>query len=113
MQLWEQKVNADGGIYVDEYGKNLPVEYIIYDDASDVGTMVQQTEKLIVEDEVDILFSACSTASISAQAPVANKYSMVLITCEGGATIMREALPGLPYVFISLPFSDHYLTGFR
>jgi branched-chain amino acid transport system substrate-binding protein len=108
MMVWEEKVNADGGIYVDEYGKILPVEYLIYDDATDVGTMVRNTEKLILEDEVDVLFSSCGTAFISAQAPVANKYGMVLVTAEGGATIMKEALPGLPYVFINLPFSDHY-----
>jgi branched-chain amino acid transport system substrate-binding protein len=108
MMVWEEKVNADGGIYVDEYGKILPVEYLIYDDATDVGTMVRNTEKLILEDEVDVLFSSCGTAFISAQAPVANKYGMVLVTAEGGATIMKDALPGLPYVFINLPFSDHY-----
>lgn len=108
MKLWEQKINAEGGIYVEEYGKKLPIEYIIYDDATDVGAMVRLTEKLILEDKVDILFSACGTAFIAAQAPVANKYGMVLITCEGGATIMRDVLYGLPYVFINLPFSDHY-----
>jgi len=108
MMVWEEKVNADGGIYVAEYGATLPVEYIIYDDATDVGTMVRNTEKLILEDEIDVLFSSCGTAFISAQAPVANKYGMVLVTAEGGATIMKEALPGLPYVFINLPFSDHY-----
>ena len=108
MTMWEAEVNGAGGIYVAEYGKSLPIEYLVYDDASDVGTMVRQTEKLILEDNIDILFSACSTASISAQAPIANKYEMVLITAEGGATIMREALYGLPYVFISLSFSDHY-----
>jgi len=108
MQLWEQRINADGGIYVEEYGKKLPIEFIIYDDASDVGTMVRLTEKLIVEDKVDILFSACGTSFISAQAPIANKYGMVLITAEGGAVTMRESLPGLPYTFISLSFSDHY-----
>jgi branched-chain amino acid transport system substrate-binding protein len=108
MQLWQQEVNAEGGIYVEEYGKKLPVEYIIYDDATDVGTMVRLTEKLIVEDKVDILFSSCGTAFISAQAPIANKYGMVLLTAEGGATIMRDALYGLPYVFVTLSFSDHY-----
>ncbi len=108
MEMWEKKVNADGGIYVEEYGKKLPVEYLIYDDATDIGTMVRLTEKLILEDKVDILFSACGTAFISAQGPIANKYGKVLLTAEGGATIMREALYGLPYVFVSLPFSDHY-----
>lgn len=108
MKLWQEKVNAEGGIYVKEYGKKLPVEYIIYDDATDVGTMVRLTEKLIVEDKVDILFPACGTAFLSAQAPIANKYEMVLLTGEGGATILRDALYGLPYVFVNLSFSDHY-----
>ena len=108
MALWEIKINDAGGIYVEDYGKSLPIEYIIYDDATDVGAMVRNTEKLILEDEVDILFSSCGTAFISAQAPVANKYGMVLVTAEGGATIMRDALYGLPYVFVNLPFSDHY-----
>jgi branched-chain amino acid transport system substrate-binding protein len=108
MELWKNEMDAAGGIYVEEYGKSLPIEYIIYDDATDVGTMTRLTEKLIVEDEIDILFSACGTAFISAQAPIANKYGMVLLTAEGGATIMRDALYGLPYVFVSLPFSDWY-----
>jgi branched-chain amino acid transport system substrate-binding protein len=108
MKMWEEKVNADGGIYVEEYGKKLPVEFLIYDDASDVGTMVRLTEKLIVDDKVDILFPACGTSFISAQSPIANKYGKVLLTAEGGATTMMESLPGLPYVFLSLPFSDHY-----
>jgi branched-chain amino acid transport system substrate-binding protein len=108
MKLWQEKINADGGIYVEEYGKKLPVEYIIYDDASDVGTMVRNTEKLILEDKVDILFPACGTAFLSAQGPIANKYGMVFMSGEGGATIMRDALYGLPYVFINLSFSDHY-----
>ncbi|MBA7619849.1 hypothetical protein ES703_27190 [subsurface metagenome] len=108
MAMWEEEVNAAGGIYVEEYGKKLPIEYLIYDDATDVGTMVRLTEKLILEDKVDILFSSCGTAFISAQAPIANKYGYVLLTAEGGATIMRDFLSGLPHVFVSLPFSDHY-----
>jgi branched-chain amino acid transport system substrate-binding protein len=108
MEMWGEEVNADGGIYVKEYGKKLPVEFKIYDDTSDLGTMVRLTEKLIVEDKVDILFPACGTSMISAQAPIANKYGKVLITAEGGATIMKDALPGMPYVFISLSFSDWY-----
>ncbi len=108
MKLWEKKINAEGGIYVAEYDRKLPIEFLIYDDTSDVSTMVRLTEKLILEDKVDILFSACGTSFISAQAPIANKYGMVLITAEGGAVTMRDSLPGLPYTFISLSFSDHY-----
>ena len=108
MTMWQEEVNAEGGIYVEEYGKKLPVEYIIYDDTSDLGTMVRLTEKLIIEDKVDILFPACGSSMIQAQGPIANKYGMVYLTAEGGATTMKDALPGMPYVFVCLSFSDWY-----
>jgi branched-chain amino acid transport system substrate-binding protein len=100
------EVNADGGIFVTEYGKKLPVELKIYDDKSDVGTAVMLTEKLMLEDKVDFIWSSNSTAMLFAQAPVANKYSYILPTFEGGATTMKDMLPSLPYVFINLSFSD-------
>jgi len=108
MTLWQDEVNADGGIYVAEYGKKLPIEYIIYDDTSDLGTMVRLTEKLIVEDNIDVLFPACGSSMIQAQGPIANKYNMVYLTAEGGATTMKDSLPGMPYVFVCLSFSDWY-----
>lgn len=107
-ETWVEEVNADGGIYVEEYGKKLPIELIIYDDKSDIATMTRLTEKLILEDKVDFLWPACGTAFIFAQAPIANKYGYVLITAEGGATQIKDMLPSLPYVFISLSFSDWY-----
>lgn len=108
MEMWQAEVNDAGGIYVEDYGKKLPIEYKIYDDTSDLGTMVRLTEKLIVEDKVDILFPACGSSMIQAQAPIANKYGMVYLTAEGGATTMKDSLPGMPYVFINLSFSDWY-----
>jgi branched-chain amino acid transport system substrate-binding protein len=101
-------VNDDGGVYVEEYGKKLPIELIIYDDKSDVGTMTRLTEKLILEDKVDFLWPACGTSFVFAQAPIANKYEYVLLTAEGGATSMKDMLPSLPYVFVNLSFSDWY-----
>jgi branched-chain amino acid transport system substrate-binding protein len=103
-----EEVNADGGVYIKEYDKKLPIELIIYDDKSDVGTMTQLTEKLIVEDKVDFLWPASGTAFLFAQAPIANKYGYVLITAEGGASSLRDMLPSLPYVFVTLSFSDWY-----
>jgi branched-chain amino acid transport system substrate-binding protein len=107
-ETWVPMVNDEGGIYVEEYGKRLPIELIVYDDTSDIGTMTRLTEKLILEDQVDFLWPASGTAFIFAQAPIANKYGYVLITAEGGATQIKDLLPSLPYVFISLSFSDWY-----
>jgi branched-chain amino acid transport system substrate-binding protein len=100
--------NADGGIYLSEYGKKLPIELKIYDDKSDVGTMTRLTEKLILEDKVDFLWPSCGTSFVFGQAPIANKYDYVLLTAEGGATTIIDSLPSLPYSFISLSFSNWY-----
>lgn len=102
------EVNAQGGIFVKEYNKKLPIELKIYDDKSDTGTMTRLTEKLILEDKVDFLWPACATHNIFAQAPIANKYGYILLTAEGGATSIRPMLTSLPYLFIPLSFSDHY-----
>jgi branched-chain amino acid transport system substrate-binding protein len=107
-ETFVDEVNADGGVYVEEYGKKLPIELLIYDDKSDVGTMTRLTEKLIVEDKVDFLWPASGTAFLFAQAPIANKYNYVLITAEGGATSLKDMLPSMPYIFVSLSFSDWY-----
>lgn len=107
-ETWIEQVNSEGGIYVEEYGRQLTIEPLIYDDTSDVGTMATLTEKLITEDQVDFLWPSCGTAFIYAQAPIANRHGYVLMTAEGGATSIKDKLPNLPYVFVTLSFSDWY-----
>jgi branched-chain amino acid transport system substrate-binding protein len=70
--------------------------------------MTRLTEKLIVEDKVDFLWPACGTSFLYAQAPIANKYGYVLMAAEGGGTTLTPMLLALPYVFITLSYSDWY-----
>ena len=98
-EMWVDEVNKAGGINVKEYGKKLPIELKIFDDKSDVGTMTRLTEKLILEDKVDFLFSACGTAMLFAQAPIANKYGYILIGEEGGSRSLQKFKSDFPYFF--------------
>lgn len=107
-EMFVKEVNAEGGLFIKEFNKKLPIELKVYDDKSDPGTMTRLTEKLILEDKVDFLFPACGTAFVFAQAPIANKYNYILLTAEGGATTIKDMLPSLPYLFIPLSFSDWY-----
>lgn len=109
--LWIEEVNAQGGIYVKEYGKKLPIELIQYDDKSDHGTMVKNLEKLILKDKVDFVFSPVSTSHIFAAAPVANKYKYILIGTEGGALKLKDIIKGLPYFFAVLNFADTQMSA--
>jgi branched-chain amino acid transport system substrate-binding protein len=106
--MWVDDVNAAGGIYVKDYDKKLPVEMKVYDDKSDVGTVARNIEKLCVQDKVDFLFGPCGTALLFAAAPIANKYSKLMVCGEGGCTTLEPMLPDMPYLFSVLNFSDHF-----
>ena len=79
--LWVDDVNAAGGIYVKEFDKKIPVEILRYDDTSDVGTAVQLTEKLIVEDKVNFIFPPWGTAANFAIAPLVSEHTMPTLGC--------------------------------
>jgi len=107
--MWVEEVNAEGGIYVEEYGKKLLVEPLIYDDKSDRGTMVKMLEKLIMEDKVDFVMGPVGTGNLFAAAPIANKHEYILIGAEGGSITLREFLPSMPYVFPAIQDAQHQL----
>ncbi len=107
-KMWVDEVNAQGGIYVKEYGKKLPVEMLVYDDKSDMGTMTRLLDKLILQDKVDFVFPPASTAFLFAAGAVTNRHGYILIGAEGGATTIKDLLPGMPYFFMVLQFSDHF-----
>ncbi|MFA6505488.1 MAG: ABC transporter substrate-binding protein, partial [Treponemataceae bacterium] len=52
-EIWQEKVNAAGGISVG--GTKKKVQVIYYDDQSDNQTSAKLTEKLITEDKVQFL----------------------------------------------------------
>jgi len=103
-ELWVEEVNKNGGIYVKEYGKKLPVELKRYDDKTDIGTMTNLLEKLILQDKVDFVFPPWGTAWLFAAAPIANKYNYILIGGPGGALELKKL--SLPYFFQVLNFSE-------
>jgi branched-chain amino acid transport system substrate-binding protein len=104
--LWIKDVNAEGGIYVREYGKKLPLELKVYDDKSDIGTMTRLLEKLIMDDKVDFILPPWDTAFHFAAAPVANKHGYILISGGAGAMKLKEFGASLPYYFQTLNFAE-------
>jgi branched-chain amino acid transport system substrate-binding protein len=104
--LWVDEVNAKGGIYVKEYKKRLPIEFIVYDDESSHEKMRFLLQKLIVEDKVDFVFGPCSTTYLFAAAPVANRHEYILMGAEGSAIQILEYAEALPYFFAVLNHAD-------
>jgi len=78
--LWVKDVNDAGGISVG--GKKLPLEVVEYDDRSQSEEAVRAVERLITQDNVDILLPPWGTGMNLAVAPTINKagYPMVAPT---------------------------------
>lgn len=71
--------NAEGGLYVPEYGKKLPIELIKYDSKSDIETMIRLTEKCMVEDKVDLMFAPWGTSQNFAVYSLYEKYEYPML----------------------------------
>jgi branched-chain amino acid transport system substrate-binding protein len=100
--LWVEDVNAAGGIYVEEYDAQIPVEILRYDDTSDVGTAVQLTERLILEDEVDFIFPPWGTAFNFAIAPLVTEHQMPVMGCTVSSKQLAAEAHNFPYFFTML-----------
>lgn len=100
-ELWEKHVNEDGGLL----GRQVEVK--IYDDASDPTTTARLYERLITEDEVDVLLAPWSDDMTMPATTVAEKYGKPLVT--GGATLDAIWDRGYRYVNGLLPSSYDYV----
>ena len=88
--LWEEVVNKNGGIFVKEYGKKLPVKLIYYDDKSETDTAVRVYEKLITEDKVDVVLSPYGTSIHFAVAPIAERYKVPIVGSTAASVKLRD-----------------------
>ena len=106
-RMWRDEINADGGIYVAEYGKKLLLDIDVQDDMSDLDTVVRLSEKFMTEDHKDFVFPSCSTAILFAQAAVTNQHGYMLFSAEGGAAELGTLADKFPMFFCT---ANHSVT---
>ncbi|MEM4846962.1 MAG: ABC transporter substrate-binding protein [Thermosphaera sp.] len=87
-----EEYNKKGGVYVPEYGKRLPIEYIEYDDESSIDKCLTLYERLITVDKVDLIFEPVSTAFVYAVFAIAEKYKYPLIGLTFGSEIAAQKM---------------------
>jgi branched-chain amino acid transport system substrate-binding protein len=110
-KMWVEEVNAKGGLYIEEYGKRLPIEMIVYDEASSMDNVVRLTERLITEDKVDFLFATNSTAFLFAQAQITIQHGFLLFGAEGGSAEVSSEYQNYPLFFPTLNHSTTQLPA--
>ncbi len=89
-----ESVNKDGGIFIKELNKKLPVKLIIVDSESDPTKASELASKLVLEDKVDILVTRHTPDTILPVSAVAERYEVPCVSMDGPVDAW---LPGGPY----------------
>jgi branched-chain amino acid transport system substrate-binding protein len=73
-------INKDGGIFIKEAGKKLPVKVKIVDTESDPTKAGDIASKLILNDNVDIMYVSATPATVSPVAAVCERFKIPCIS---------------------------------
>lgn len=96
--MWLEKVNAEGGIEIG--GEKVKVEIIEYDYQTDGTRAGQLAEKLINDDEVDVLMAPFGSGHTKIIAAVAERYQVPVVACVASSTSVYDQ--GFKYLFGTL-----------
>ena len=101
--LCEDHINKKGGVL----GRNI--EFLIYDDESNTDRAIELYERLITEDNVDLVMGPYGSTLTEAVAPVTERYQMVQISPLAATTSIWEQ--GRENLFMVLPPAELFLAG--
>lgn len=103
------EINANGGVYVKELGRNVSVRVIQGDDESTREGGQKAVSKLISSDGVDVLVGGFSSAVTYAHQPiVAENKVPYIITGASTPTITRRTDINTSMMFHFIPTTDDY-----
>jgi branched-chain amino acid transport system substrate-binding protein len=106
-ELWRDQVNAAGGIKAG--GKNYKIQFVNYDDESNVKRVQQLYSRMILQDNADFLFSPYSSSLTATAAIVTEQYGKIMLTT--GAAEGKTYTLGNHYLFQMFTPGAEYLKG--
>lgn len=74
------EINREGGIYIKEYGKKLPLQVKILDTESNPTKAAEIGSRLILKDKIDIMYVSSTPATVNPVAGVCERYKMPSIS---------------------------------
>ena len=69
-------INKNGGIYIKEFGKKLPLKVKIVDTESNPTKAAEIASKLILRDKIDIMYVSATPATVSPVVAVCERQKM-------------------------------------
>lgn len=94
------QTNAAGGVYISSLGHNATLQLVTLDDQSNPTLAATNTEQLITTDKVNFMLSGFGADIVAAEAGVAQKSSMLMVSTGSGDSIYDTG----NYTWIFLPF---------
>ncbi len=108
-QLAVDEINANGGVYVKEYGKKMPLKLVKGDTETSREGGVKAVTKLITEDKVDVLVGGFSSGITYADQVIAAQYKIpFIITGASTPKVTRRTDIDTSYMFHHCPTTDDY-----
>lgn len=96
-------INADGGIYVEEYGTKIPVRLTVYDDESDPTKAVSKMETLYSDQNVTAYLGGAGSSMHAATTAIAEKNKVPY--CGISFALYKIHQQGYKYLFSPFPKS--------
>ena len=87
-ELYIKRVNDAGGLAVGS--KKVKIDLKIEDNKSDAATSGQLIEKLITQDNVDLMLGGYNTTTVAQEVKVANRYKMPYINGGGASSSIYD-----------------------
>ncbi len=103
-----EEINADGGVYVDEYGIKIPLKLIEGDTQTSPTEGVTAVERLITKENVVVLVGGFSSGvTLANQVPAAGKVPYI-ITGASSSQVTRRTEIDTSYFFHYCSTTDDY-----
>jgi branched-chain amino acid transport system substrate-binding protein len=104
IELAIKQINDDGGIFVKDLGKKLPVREVFYDDGSDQAKSAGMVERAMSSDKVTAVLGGYSTALGEAESVMPDRYQTPWIATGAAASTIFSR--GYQYIFGTLSPTD-------
>ncbi len=103
-----EEINADGGVYVDEYGVKIPLKLVEGDTQTSPTEGVTAVERLITKENVVVLVGGFSSGvTLANQVPAAGKVPYI-ITGASSSQVTRRTEIDTSYFFHYCSTTDDY-----
>ncbi|NWG10049.1 MAG: ABC transporter substrate-binding protein, partial [Nitrososphaerales archaeon] len=104
-----EEINAAGGVYVSEYGKNLKISLIVRDDRTTPADGVTAVTELITLENIDVLVGGFSSGvTIASQVPAIENNVPFVITGASSSYVTRRTDKNTSYMFHYCTITDDY-----